>query len=186
MRRSFLATSVGALLLTLSACDGDSPSAAPSRTPGASTSPSAAQGEPAVATTAAGAAPTAPTARYTANTKKDCGQVDALFKGKEMQRFAKNLGSLILLKQAKKPVKATRAREAAKKELRSLATAVRRDTGAAQDPELKKAGALTATGIDKSAQNDAFFAKLKTLKDVDNVLEAEMTPWLLPLATHCS
>jgi hypothetical protein len=183
MRRSFLATSVGALLLTLSACDGDSPSAAPSRTPGASTSPSAAEGEPAVATTAPGVTPAA---RYTANTKKVCGQVDALLKGKEMQRFAKNLGSLILLKQAKKPVKATKAREAAKKELRSLATAVRRDTGAAQDPELKKAGALTATGIDKSAQNNAFFAKLKTLKDVDNVLEAEMTPWLLPLATHCS
>ena len=185
MRRSFLATSVGALLLTLSACDGDSPSAAPSRTPGASTTPSAAGGGP-VGTTAPGVTPTAAAARYTANTKKVCGQVDALLKGKEMQRFAKNLGSLILLKQAKKPVKATRAREAAKKELRSLATAVRRDTGAAQDPELKKAGALTATGIDKSAQNDAFFAKLKTLKDVDNVLEAEMTPWLLPLATHCS
>jgi hypothetical protein len=123
--------------------------------------------------------------KYRANTKKVCTNVDKLFEGQELKRFARQLGTFILYKEAKKPVKAKRAQVKAKQELIALAAAVRATTSSAKDPKLKAAGKEAAAKIEKSAADSAFFAKLKTIKDVNPTLTSEMIPWLTPLGLHC-
>jgi hypothetical protein len=176
MHRTILAATVGVLLLTVSACGDDS----------ASTATPAASSAGAATTAAVEPTPAAEDVDYSADNKKVCAKVDKLLEGKEMERFAQELGQLIVYKQAKQTAKAKEAREDAKKELKNLAAAVRRDTGAAKDPELKAAGEESAVSIEKTAGDNAFFTKIKTIKDVDKNLESEMTPWLTPLASYCA
>ncbi|HST83196.1 MAG TPA: hypothetical protein VLL08_15785 [Kineosporiaceae bacterium] len=174
------------LLLAISACEDDpTPDASATTTqPTTSASTSA----PASAPASVGATKPSPSkaANYAANTKKVCAKVDNLFEGAELERFAKDLGRHILYKKAKKAAKADQARDLAKKELKALATAVRSNTSSAQDPELKAAGEKSAVSIEKTAADNAFFAKLKTIKDVNGNLTSEMTPWLTPLSVYCA
>jgi hypothetical protein len=175
MHRTILAATVGVLLLTVSACGGDSTG-----------TPAASSAGPSATTAAVETTPEAEDVDYSADNKKVCAKVDKLLEGKEMERFAKKLGELIVYKQAKQTAKAKDSREDAKKELKGLAAAVRRDTGVAKDPELKAAGEESAASIEKTAADNAFFTKIKTIKDVDKNLESEMTPWLTPLASYCA
>ena len=180
MHRTVLAVAVGvsALLLSISACDSGSATTATGTktTAGATT----AADEPAAEPTEA------EDVDYTADNKKTCAKVDKLLEGKEMERFAKKLGEMIVYKQAKQTAKAKGAREDAKKELKGLATAMRRDTSKAKDPKLKAAGEEAAVAVEKSSGDNAFFAKLTTLKAVNKNLQSEMTPWLVPLASFCA
>jgi hypothetical protein len=195
LRHTALATTASVLLLTIPACSKDPVSAArpsPSVTSTAaetSEAPAAPADEPTTAATPAAAKPSATaaaTVKYAANTKKVCTKVDNLFEGAGLERFAKHLGSLILYKQAKKPVKAKRSQAKAKQELKTLAASVRTTTATAKNPALKAAGAKSAASIEKSAANNALFNKLKTIKDVDQVLTSEITPWLTPLGLYCT
>lgn len=178
MRRTFVAATAGAVLLTISACGG-----------GSTDSPSGAAAGATTAATATAVEPTEEEAEeevdYSADTKKVCAKVDKLLEGKEMERFATELGTLILYKEAKQTAKANQTREDAKKELKTLAKAMRRDTSAAKDPEVKAAGEEAATAIEKSAGSNAFFAKVKTVKTLEKTLQAEIIPWLAPLGAHC-
>jgi hypothetical protein len=183
-RSTALASMASVLLLTVSACENDPAPDATATPPGPTASASVPESAPA----SAGVVNPSPskTASYTANTKKVCTKVDSLFQGAELERFAKDLGRHILYKKAKKTAKANQARDLAKKELRALAATVRSNTASAQDPKLKAAGEKSAVSIEKTAADNAFFAKLKTIKDVNGNLTSEMTPWLTPLSVYCA
>ena len=186
IRSSVLASTASVLLLAISACENDPTPKTSATTATATTSASASAPASADAVQPSPTKTPAKAASYAANTKKVCAKVDSLFEGAEVDRFAKELGRLILYKKAKKPAKANQARELAKKELKSLAASVRSNTAAAQDPQLKAAGEKSAASIEQSAADNAFFAKLKTIKDVNSNLTSEMTPWLTPLSVYCA
>ncbi|GIE90812.1 hypothetical protein [Actinoplanes regularis] len=168
MRRIILAATAGALLLTASACgtSSDTDAAAP-------------------ATTTA-AAVASPSADYTADTKKVCDDMGELLGGKKMEQFGAKLGEFIGYTQAKASSPAKKARTEAGKELKELATSLTKLTGAAQDPGLQAAGEETLKLINKSAEDEAFFAKFKTVDDVSKKLEPEVTAWLAPLDKFCA
>ena len=186
IRSSVLASTASVLLLAISACENDPTPNAPAPTAAATVTAKASAPATAPAANPSPSKAPAEAAKYTANTKKICTKVDGLFQGAGLDRFAKDLGRHILYKKAKKPAKANQARELAKKELKSLAASVRSNTAAAQDPQLKAAGEKSAASIEQTAADDAFFAKLKTIKDVNGNLTSEMTPWLTPLSVFCA
>jgi hypothetical protein len=168
MRRTLLAAGVGALLLSASACGtAVSDSTAAPVAPGVSVSAS-------------------PSADYTADTKRVCGEVDKLLDGKPMQKFAEELGRLIVYKEQGLHMKAEQARTDAGTRLDYLASGLRERTSAAKDPGLRAAGAESAASMEITAVDDAFFAKIESLKDMDTTLESEMTAWLAPVGTFCA
>jgi Rieske Fe-S protein len=173
MRRTVLAAlGAGALLLSASAC-GSTTTADAGATAGATAAPAA-------------TVSVSPSADYTADSAKVCAEVEKLLKGKELEKFAEEVGKLIVYKEQKLTSRATKARTAAGTRLQALATALRDDTAVAKDPELRDAGAESADAMVASAGDDAFFAKIKKVKDLDTVLESEMTAWLTPVVTICS
>ncbi|MET8153934.1 hypothetical protein ACIBSW_34815 [Actinoplanes sp. NPDC049668] len=169
MQRIILAATTGALLLTGSACGtkSDTDTAAAPKAPAATVSAS-------------------PSADYTADTKKVCGEIEKLLDGKKMEKFGEELGKLIVYKQAKATAEAKKARTAAGERLTDLAKAMNESTAAAKDPELKAAGEETLQAMTRTAEDDAFFAKLKTVKDLDKTLESGITAWLTPLTPFCA
>ncbi|WP_221329467.1 hypothetical protein [Actinoplanes sp. L3-i22] len=167
MRRFILAVTTGALLLTGTACGSTSEDATDAAAPAATVAAS-------------------PSADFTADTKKVCDSVGTLLGGKKMEDFGVELGKTIAYKQAKQTANATKARTDAGKRLKAVGAALNASTAKAQDPDLKAAGTESLKRIDASASDDAFFAKFKTLKDIDSVLEAEMTGWLEPMDKFCS
>ncbi|MEU7901566.1 hypothetical protein [Actinoplanes sp. NPDC049118] len=167
MRRIILGATTGALLLTGSACGTKPDTAAAPAAPAATVSAS-------------------PSADYTADTKKVCGEIDKILDGKKMEKFGEELGKLIVFKQANSTASAKKARTAAGEKLKDLAKAMNESTAAAKDPELKAAGEESLQAMTSTAEDDAFFAKLKTVKDLDKTLESGITEWLTPLAPFCA
>ena len=168
MRRAFLALALGGVLLSAAACDSDAESstAAP-----AATTPSA--------------VPTSPAPDYSANTAQVCGKVQTVFT-KDLQSFGTQLGKMIAYKEAKQADEAEQARKAASKELKEVGAKVRKETAAAEDPDLKQAGAVSATKFAKSAADKALFDKVKTTKDLDRALTTKIPEWMSPVAGLCA
>lgn len=141
-------------------------------------------GPPSAAAPSSAPAP-APSADYTADTKKICAEVEKMLEGKEMEKFGIALGKLLVYKQGKVADRAKKARTDAGTKLTALATALRDRTKAAQDPDLRAAGAESADNMVDSAADDAFFGKIKTEKDLDTVLQSELTAWFTPVVAAC-
>jgi hypothetical protein len=168
MRRAFLAVTLGGILLTGAACDSDaktSTDAAPAGTPSA---PSA-----------------SPAPDYSANTRQVCGAVEKLYSG-GLEGFNTQIGKMIANKEAKLPSEATKAREAAGKELEDVGDKIKQETASAQDPALQIAGAASAAKFAQTAGDDAFFDRIKSQKDFDRAIESQLQNWLNPIAGYCS
>ena len=169
MRTALLAVTLGGLLLTGAACSSGSEKLA----------------EAPVAETPAAAATTIPAPDYYANTRKVCAQLDKIFDA-DVAQFGTAMGKMIAYKEAKQADEAEQARKAASKELKEVGAKIRKETAAAEDPDLKQAGAVSATKFSKSAADKALFDKVKTTKDLDKTLAAKMPDWMDPVAGLCA
>jgi hypothetical protein len=173
MRTALLAVSLGGLLLAGAACsNGDNGSESTAARAPAAAAPSA-------ATT------TVPAPNYYADTRKVCARLDKIFHA-DVAEFGTAMGKMIAYKEAKQAEEAEQARKAASKQLKEVGAKVRKETVAAQDPELKQAGAVSATKFSKSASDKALFDKVKTAKDLDRTLNAKMPDWMDPVAGLCA
>ena len=169
MRRAILAVLAGSVLLTGAACDSDaddSEAAAPAAA--VTTAPATSEPEP----------------DYTANTDKVCGRLDKVFSA-ALGDFGAALGKMIAHKEAKNAAEAEKAEKEAAAELRTVGNQIRKETAAAQDPEVKDAGATSAAKIEKSAKDRAYIEKIKTTKDLDRTLKGQLEEWLSPVAGYC-
>lgn len=178
MRRIILAVTVGAALSATAACAGTEPAKpAPTAAPGAAGAAFAA---------AASAAAPSPSVDHTADNQKVCGELTDLFTdSRELKAFGTQLAALIVYREAGQSARAKQAQTQAQRKLRDFATALRRQTAPAKDPELKAAGEQAAGSIEKTAADNAFFAKIKSIDTVEKAMAAEMTGWLTPIATVC-
>ena len=170
MRRALLAMALGGALLTAAACDSDAePTTA---APVTEVTPSA--------------EPTTLAPDYSADTRAVCGQVDIIFK-KDIAAFSTEMGKMIARKEAKAtPAEAKAAQTSASGKLKTISADLRKTTGIAQDPELKAAGAASATKFTKAAANSAFFTRIKTQKDFDKTIQAQLNNWMSPLSGFCA
>ena len=168
MRRALLAVALGGLLLTAAACDSDAESTAAAP---AATTPS---------TTPTSAAPD-----YTANTKLVCDKVSAIF-SKDLNGFHTEMGKMIARKEAKEAAEADLAEKAAKAQLKTVGTKIKKETAAAEDPDLQTAGAASAAKLAKSAADAKFFDGIKTTKDLDGKIEGKLTDWMSPVTGFCA
>jgi hypothetical protein len=100
-------------------------------------------------------------------------------------QFGTAMGKMIAYKEAKQTPEAEQARKSASKELKEVAAKVREATADAENPELKQAGAVSATKFAKSADDKALFDKVKTTKDLDRTLATKMPDWMDPVAGLC-
>ncbi|MEV4635899.1 hypothetical protein AB0J80_00965 [Actinoplanes sp. NPDC049548] len=170
MRRTLLAAALGGLLLTGAGCSG-----------GGDTGDDAAPQLVVPSSAPAGS----PSPDYSANTKRVCDKLDKIFDA-ELENFGTEIGKMIAYKEAKQADNATKAEKAASKQLRDVGAQVRKETAAAQDPRLKEAGAASAAKFSKSAADGKFFDRIKSTKDLDKILQTEMTNWLTPVAGYCA
>jgi hypothetical protein len=168
MRRATLAVALGGVLLTGAACDSNTGNSATAATP---VPPSP--------------VPTSPTPDYSANTRLVCNKVAGIYRD-SFADFATQMGKMIANKEAKLPSEATKAREAAGKELKDVGDKIKQETASAQDPRLQVAGAASAAKFAQTAGDDAFFDKIKSQKDFDRTIESQMQDWLNPVAGYCS
>ncbi len=145
MRRAFLALALGGMLLSAAACDSDA----------ASTTTAA----PAAATPSA--TPASPPPDYSADTRRVCGKVEAVF-NKDLQGFGTQMGKMIAYKEAKQTAEADKAEAEAKKQLKDVGAKVRKETAAAEDPELKTAGETSAAKFARSAADTKYFDSIKS------------------------
>jgi hypothetical protein len=171
MRRAFLAMTIGGVLLTGAACGSDADTTAG---PAPSTAAAAPSSEPA-----------SPAADYTANTKLVCGKVQKILT-EDLKDFGTEMGKMIAYKEAKQTADAEAARKAAGQQLKTVSAKVKKETAAAQDPQLQAAGATSAAKMVKTANDDGFFAKIKSTKDLDKVIETQLTEWFTPVAGYCA
>ena len=172
MRTALIAVSLGGLLLTGAACSsGDNGSEKLAEAPAAEA--------PAADTT------TVPAPNYYANTRKVCASLDKIFDA-DVAQFGTAMGKMIAYKEAKQADEAEQARKSASKELKEVGAKVRKETAAAEDPDLKQAGAVSATKFTKSAADKGLFDKVKTTKDLDRTLATKMPDWMDPVAGLCA
>jgi hypothetical protein len=172
MRTALTAVTLAGLLLTGAACSGgDNGSETIAEAPAAET--------PSSATT------TVPAPNYYANTRKVCASLDKIFYA-DVARFGTAMGKMIAYKEAKQTAEAEQARKSASQELKEVGAKIRKETAAAEDPDLKQAGAVSATKFSKSAADKALFDKVKTTKDLDRTLAAKMPDWMDPVAGLCA
>lgn len=169
MRRALLAAALGGLLLTAAACDS-----------GAESTDAAAP-----AATVPSAAPTSPAPDYTADTKLVCGKVSTIFSD-DMTGFHTEMGKMIARKEAKETAEAEKAEKAARAQLKSVGAKIKKETAAAQDPDLQTAGAASAAKLAKSAADAKFFDSIKTEKDLDSRIEAKLVDWMNPVTGFCA
>jgi hypothetical protein len=169
MRRALLAVALGGALLTATACSGggDDPAAA----------------EPAWTTPSA--APASPAPDYTANNELVCGKVQKIFTD-DVKAFGTEMGRMIARKEAKETADAEKAEKAAGQRLKDIGAKVRKETAAAQDPELKVAGATSAAKFTRSAADAKFFDGIKTTKDLDRAIQSKLTDWMSPVSGYCA
>jgi len=170
MRRAILALTFGSLLFASAACgdSADSPTAAAPAT-----------------SSVVSAVPSSPAADYSADTKQVCGKVEKILTD-DINGFATELGKMIAYKEAKQTSAAATAREAAGKELKSVAASIKKTTAAAQDPKLRTAGAESAAEIVKTAEDDKFFSDIKSTTNMEKVVEAKFEAWFVPLGEFCA
>jgi hypothetical protein len=169
MRRALLAAALGGLLLTAAACDS-----------GAESTDAAAP-----AATVPSAAPTSPAPDYTADTKLVCGKVSTIFSD-DMTGFHTEMGKMIARKEANETADAEKAEKAARAQLKSVGAKIKKETAAAQDPDLQTAGAASAAKLAKSAADARFFDSIKTEKDLDSRIEARLVDWMNPVTGFCA
>ena len=168
MRRAILAATLGSVLLTGAACSSDA-----KNTSSAATTPTPS------------AAPTSAAPDYSDNTKLVCDKLQKIF-DTDLEGFGAQVGKMIAYKEAKQAPEAAKAQQAAGRQLKNVGTKVKQETAVALDPELQAAGATSAAKFTKSAADSAFFAKIKTTKDLDRTIEAQMNEWLTPVAGYCA
>jgi hypothetical protein len=171
MRTALTAVALAGLLLTGAACSSDNGSETIAQAPVAET--------PSTATT------TVPAPNYYANTRKVCSSLDKIFDA-DVAQFGTAMGKMIAYKEAKQSDEAEQARKAASQELKDVGAKVRKATATAEDPDLKQAGALSATKFSRSAADKALFDKVKTTKDLDKTLATKMPDWMDPVAGLCA
>lgn len=172
MRTALTAVTLAGLLLTGAACSsGDNGSETIAEAPAAET--------PSPVTT------TVPAPNYYADTRKVCTSLDKIFDA-DVAQFGTAMGKMIAYKEAKQTAEAEQARKSASKELKEVGAKVRKETAAAQDPDLKQAGAVSATKFSKSAADKTLFDKVKTTKDLDRTLATKMPDWMDPVAGLCA
>jgi Zn-dependent oligopeptidase len=166
-----LAVTVGGVLLTGVAChSGDQATT--------TSAPSAVASLPA-------AEPSSAAPDYSADTELVCGKVQKVFT-QDLKAFAVDLGKMIANKEAKQTAAAAAARKAAGDELKRVGATVKRETAAAQDPELRAAGAASAAKFVKTAGDDTFFNKIKSTSDLNKIIESQLTEWFTPVAGYCA
>jgi hypothetical protein len=171
MRTALTAVSLAGLLLTAAACSSDDS--------GAETIAEAPVAQPPASVTT-----TVPAPDYDANTRKVCAALNKVFDA-DVAEFGTAMGKMIAYKEAKQTAEAEKARKSASQELKDVAAKVRKETATAQDPELKQAGAVSATKFSTSAADKTLFDKVKTTKDLDRTLATKMPDWMDPVAGHC-
>jgi len=171
MRRAILAVTIGGVLLTGSACDGDSDATSTKSAPAPVAVPST--------------EPPSPVPDYTANTRLVCGNVQKIFTN-DLKTFATDLGKMIANKEAKQATAAAGAQKAAGQQLKQVGAKLKKTTAAAEDPQLREAGAISAAKFAKSATDKAFFNKIKTTKDLDRIIESQLNTWFTPVAGFCA
>jgi hypothetical protein len=170
MRRALTAATLGALLLSgMAACTGkEDDTGAAGTTPAATT-----------------AAPASAGPDYSADTKKVCADVDKVF-DTELEAFGTQVGKMIAYKEAKQTADADKAEKAASAKLKAIGDEVRDLTGKAQDPRLKEAGASSADQFLDTSSDSAWFDKIKTTKDLEKVIDTQMSEWLTPVTGYCA
>lgn len=171
MRRALLAVTLGGVLLTGTACDGDAETTA-------ATAPTAPTATPSTV-------PTTPLPDYSANTRKVCGRVEKVF-GTGLKTFGTEVGKMIAYKEAKVTVEAKKSQQAAGDRLKAVAASIRKETSTAQDPALKAAGRTSAAKFTKAAADTRFFNSIKTQKDFDRIIEGRLSEWQRPLSGYCA
>jgi hypothetical protein len=169
MRPAILAVALGGVLLVSAACDSE-----------AKTTGTAA---PAAATPSSQPPSSGPD--YSANTKQICGKLEKVF-NTDLEGFGTQVGKMIAYKEAKQTADAAKAQEAAGQALKDVGAKVKKETSVAQDPELRVAGAASAAKFAKSANDTAFFDKIKSTTDLARTIEGQMTEWLNPVAGYCA
>jgi hypothetical protein len=169
MRRVLLAVALGGVLVAGTACDTDR-----------STSASAAPAAPAPTPESTSAAPD-----YSANTRAVCGRLQTIFND-DLKAFHTQMGKMIANKEAKLTSEAAKAQAAARAELKKVGSKIKKETAAAQDPQLRAAGATSAGKFAKSAADKSFFSKVKTQKDYDRLIEDQLQQWFTPAAGYCA
>jgi len=171
MRRALLAVTIGGVLLTGAACDSGDDTGSTGAAPAPATTPSS--------------EPASPAPDYTANTRLVCGNVQKIFTN-DLRAFATDLGKMIANKEAKETAAAATAQKAAAQQLKNVGAKLKKTTGSAEDPQLRTAGATSAAKFVKSANDKAFFNKIKTSKDLDKIIEAQLNEWFTPVAGYCA
>lgn len=168
MRRALLAAIAGgALLAGAAACDGN------------------AKSDDANAAARASAAPTtSPSPDYASDTRLVCGEIQSIYSN-EVRSLGSAVGRMITYKEAKQTSDAKKAENSAAGQLEAIAVKIRTSTEAAQNPDLQKAGEASADKLEASAKDRKYFAKIKTLKDFNNTIEAQLNSWLTPVSGFC-
>ena len=130
------------------------------------------------------AIPTSPAPDYAANTKVVCGKLRKIFND-DFAGFSSELGKMIVYKEEKQAPDAEKAEKAASRQLRTVASKIKKESGAAEDPEVQIAGAASAAKITKSAADAKLFDRVKTEKDLNRTIDTQMADWLNPVAGYC-
>ncbi|MEU8820792.1 hypothetical protein [Actinoplanes sp. NPDC048796] len=122
---------------------------------------------------AASAPPSVPVAL-----KSTCDALGQAY-GERMAPFAESLTTLV-------GQGTPDARKRAQESLAAFATAVDDATRASQDAALRADGKKTADQLRAKSTDAAFFAGIKTEKDVTTTLGPTLKQWLTPVTRHCS
>ena len=172
MRRALLAVLAGGTLLTGAACDGGAKSTTDAG-PASSITPSRVPYQT-----------LPPLPDYSADTKQVCDRLQAVYTG-ELRAFGTAMGKMVSYKEAKQAAEAQTAANTAAGQLKAAGAKIRQDTAAAEDPDLKAAGAASATKFERSAQDRSYLNRVKTLKDLDGTLQSQVAEWLNPVSGYC-
>ncbi|MBO3740529.1 hypothetical protein [Actinoplanes flavus] len=172
MRSAILAVLAGGMLLGSAACGSDpKPSSAPQPTTSARV-----EATPL-------ASPSAPD--YSADNDVVCRRLDKVFTA-GFGDFGKAIGKMIAYKEAKDKAGAAAAEKTAAAELQAVATDLRKEVATAKNPDLKASAIISVGKIETSAKNRDYIEKIKTTKDLDKSLKAQIAEWLSPVAGYCA
>ncbi|HET6528993.1 MAG TPA: hypothetical protein VFH03_00040 [Actinoplanes sp.] len=165
MRRPLLALAVGSLL-AVTACG-------TARNPAVSAVPSAGAGAP-----SAVAVPT-----ELAETKAVCEAIGQVYTA-NMGPFAQAVSELAAVRQ--RSGDAGQLQGQAQERLSEFATAIRGATRDSGVREAQAAGERTAKLLEAKSDDAAFFRKIQTGKDAEQVIGSTLKEWLKPVTSYCS
>ncbi|GGK82214.1 hypothetical protein [Mangrovihabitans endophyticus] len=175
MRRALLAVTLGGLLLSGAACGSDTSGDPSDDTPQA--------GGPSWVATPSTPVTTEPD--YSANTETVCGEVQKIF-SEDLEDFGTHIGKMIAYREAKDSDAAKKAEQAASKELKDIGAKLKKETDAAQDPDLRDAGAESAAKFVKSSGDDKLFDDITTTDKLDQTIQDRITEWMTPVVGYCA